>query len=81
MAVSNSIIRACLVYRFKLGTKALEACRKICAAFGESTVAERTDQKQFMKFASEYENLQDEPHSGKPSTINNDDVELVIEQD
>ena len=49
MAVSNAIIRACLLYEFKLGSKAAEACRKICTAFGEGAVAERTSQKWFKK--------------------------------
>ena len=52
MAVSDAIIRTCLLYEFKLGTKAAEACRKICAALGEGTIAERTDQKWFKKLLS-----------------------------
>nr|XP_032512985.1 histone-lysine N-methyltransferase SETMAR-like [Danaus plexippus plexippus] len=81
MAVSNAIIRACLLYKFKLGSKAAEACRKICIAFGESAVAERTSQKWFKKFVSGIKSLEDEPHSGVPSTIKNKDIKLPIKQD
>ncbi|XP_047139814.1 histone-lysine N-methyltransferase SETMAR-like [Hydra vulgaris] len=81
MAVSNAIIRACLLYEFKLGTKAAEACRKICAAFGEGTIAERMCQKWFKKFSSGNENLEDELRSERPSTVNNEEIKLAIEQD
>ncbi|KHJ88895.1 hypothetical protein OESDEN_11300, partial [Oesophagostomum dentatum] len=81
MAASNEIIRACLLCEFKLGTKAAEACRKICAAFGEGAIAERTGQKWLKKFSSGNENLEDEPRSGRPSTVNNEDIKLAIEQD
>ena len=51
ISVSNGIIRACLLYEFNLGTKAAEACRKICAAFEEGTTAERGGgQKWFKNF-------------------------------
>ena len=66
---------------FKLGTKAAEACHKICAAFGEGTIAERTGQKWFKKFSSGNENLEDEPRSGRPSIVNNEDIKLASEQD
>ena len=79
--MSNEIIRACLLYEFKLGTKAAEACRKICAAFGEGTIAERTGQKWFKKFPSGNRNLEGEPRSGRPSIVNNEDIKLAIEQD
>ena len=41
------IIRACLLYEFKLGTSASSASRKLCTAFGECAVSERTTQNWF----------------------------------
>ncbi|CAG9564726.1 unnamed protein product [Danaus chrysippus] len=78
MAVSNSIIRAGLLYDFTLGSKAAESCRKIGSAFGEGAVGERTNQKLFKKFASGNESLEHEPRSGRPSTLNNDDIKLAM---
>ena len=36
------IIRACLLYEFKLGTSASSTSRKLCSAFSEDAVSERT---------------------------------------
>ena len=46
------IIRACLLYEFKLGTSASSASHKLCTAFGEGEVSERTAQNWFQKFRS-----------------------------
>ena len=78
MAVSNAIIRACLLYEFK---QSWRTCRKVCAAFGEGTIAERTGQKWLKFFFSGNENLEDEPRSRRPSVVNNEDIKLAIEQD
>lgn len=79
MSVSNSIIRACLLYEFKLGTNATEASIKICTAFGEGTVTPRTAQRWFKKFTSGDESLEDEVRSGRPSTLDDDDLRTMIE--
>ena len=44
------IIHACLLYEFKLGTSASSASPKLCTAFGEGAVSERTAQNWFQKF-------------------------------
>ena len=52
------IIRACLLYEFKLGTSASSASRKLCTAFGEGAVSERTARNWFQKFCSGNETLE-----------------------
>ena len=52
------IIRACLLYEFKLGTS---ASRKLCTAFGEGAVSERTTQNWFQLFHPGNETLENEP--------------------
>ena len=42
MTDSKLIIHACLLYKFKLGTSASSASRKLCTVFGEGAVSERT---------------------------------------
>ena len=42
MTDKKLIIHACLLYEFKLGTSASYASHKLCTAFGEGAVSERT---------------------------------------
>jgi hypothetical protein len=48
--VSITVIRACLLCEYKLGTNATQAARKTRTAFGEVTGREHTAQKCFRKF-------------------------------
>ena len=69
MMDKKSIIRLCLLYEFKLGSKASKASQKINFAFGEDAVKERM----FQKFSSSDENLEDAPRSGRPVLLINDE--------
>jgi len=53
MGPPQSVIRACMLYEFKLGSNAAVAGRKICQAFGEGVVTTRTVQPWFTKTLSE----------------------------
>ena len=75
------IIRASLLYEFKLGTSASSASRKLCTAFGEGAVTERTARNRFQKFRAGNETLEDEPRAGRPISLNNDDLKAAIESD
>jgi [histone H3]-lysine36 N-dimethyltransferase SETMAR len=79
MSVPDSVIRACLLYEFKLGTNAAEASRKICTAFGEDAVTSRTAQRWFKKFALGDQSLEDNARSGRPSSLDIDELRTVIE--
>ena len=75
------IIRACLLYKFKLGTSALSASFKLCTAFGEGAVSEKTARNWFQKFRSGNEALEDEPPTGRPIFLNNSNLKAAIESD
>lgn len=79
MPIENSVIRACLLYEFKLGSKAAVACRKIRTAFGEDVISERTAQKWFKKFASGDEGIDDAPRSGRPTVIDDEELRVLVE--
>lgn len=81
MSVSNVVIRACLLYEFKLGTNAAEATRKICRAFGQNTVTERTAQNWYRTFRSGDMTLEDQPRSGRPSSLDEEQLKQAIEED
>ena len=75
------IIRACLLYEFKLGTSASSAFRKLCTAFGEGAVSERTAQNWFQKFRSGNETLEDELRAGRSISLHNGNLKAAIESD
>ena len=75
------IIRACLLYEFKLGTSASSAFRKLCTVFGEGAVSERTAGNWFQKFCSGNETLEDEPQAGQPISLNNGGLKAAVESD
>ena len=79
--MSTAVVRACLLYEFKLGTKAAEAARKICSAFGENTVSERTAQKWFQTFSTGDQTLEDKPRAGRPKTLDLEQLQGAIEKD
>ena len=78
MTERKLIIRACLLYEFKLGTS---ASGKLCTAFGEGAVSERTARNRFQKFRSGNETLEDEPRAGRPISLNNGDLKAAKESD
>ena len=77
------IIRACLLYEFKLGTGASSASRKLCTctAFGEGAVSEKTAQNWFQKFRSGNETLEDELRAGRPISLHNGNLKAAIDSD
>lgn len=81
MPATSKVIRACLLYEFKLGTKAAQAARNICKIFGENTVGDHTAQNWFKKFSSGDETLEDVPRSGRTSIINDEELEALINSD
>uniref|UniRef100_A0A1I7X881 HTH_48 domain-containing protein n=1 Tax=Heterorhabditis bacteriophora TaxID=37862 RepID=A0A1I7X881_HETBA len=58
---------------------ASEGCRKICVAFGEDEVKERTARKWFQKFPLGVESLEDAPRTGRPLSLSDEDSRTKIE--
>lgn len=77
--MSSQLIRACLLYEFKLANSAAEATRKICLAFGEDAVKERTARNWFQKFRTGDESLEDEPRTGRPLSLDIEALPTAIE--
>ena len=70
MSDRKLIIRACPLYEFQLGTSASSASCKLCKAFGEGAVSERTARNWFQKFRSGNATLEDEPRAGRSIPLN-----------
>ncbi|GFS38703.1 histone-lysine N-methyltransferase SETMAR [Trichonephila inaurata madagascariensis] len=50
--VSKELVQGCLLYDFKVGLSVAASSRRICQAFGDSAVNERTARHWFQKFRS-----------------------------
>ena len=73
--------RQCLLYDFLSGVTAAESSRRICAAFGQGSVCERTAQQWFHRFRSGNYSLEDEPRSGRPPVIDDEELQRAVEAD
>ena len=60
-------------YEVKLNQIAAETDRNINQAFGNDSLNERTDRRWFAKFRSGDFSLEDEPRSGRPTLIQDED--------
>ena len=69
MPYNLQVIRACLLYEYKLGSNAADTTRRVNIAFGEDAIKERTVRKWFQKFRSGDEMLEDAPRCGRPASI------------
>ena len=68
-----------MLYYFRKGKNAARTTSKICSVYGENAVAESTVRKWFAKFKANNFNLEDAPRSGRPSTIDDDQIMALIE--
>jgi len=57
----------------------LQAANKICAVYGEGAIAEKTVRKWFAKFKANDFNFDDQERPGKSSTIDEDQIKTLIE--
>ena len=65
------------IIEFKLGTSASYASHKLCTAFGEGAVSEKTARNWFQKFRTGNKTVEDEPRAGRPISLNNGDLKAA----
>ncbi|GFY47198.1 histone-lysine N-methyltransferase SETMAR [Trichonephila inaurata madagascariensis] len=68
MDISKELVRGCLLYDFKVGLSAAASSRRICQAFEDSAVNERTARHWFQKFRSGDLSLCDKTQTGRHRT-------------
>ena len=78
MVSQKVIIRSILLYHFKKGTKPADAYRDIISVFGDDSITRKSAYNWYARFDEGDMTCDDEPRSGRPQEINDDDLlELV----
>ena len=75
----STVKRPIFSLRIQIEQSAAETARKINQAFGNNIVNERNVRRWFAKFRSEDFCLEDEPRSGRPTVIQNEDLRTLVE--
>ena len=78
MIEENIHLRHCMMYDFQKGSNAVQARKNLCKMLGESVVTSRTCQRWFTKCRSDDFFLLNEPRSGRPSDVNDEDLRCMI---
>lgn len=79
--LSKEQIRTLLLYHFKSQHNATKAHDLICKAFGKTTVSRKTCYNFYKRFMDGDFSLQDEPRPGRDSTIDDEVLLQLIEDD
>ena len=81
MTDQKFVLRACLLYDFKMKKSSLESHRNFCEAFGANVLSERTCQEWFRRFREGDESLKDKLHGFRPIVLDNAALLEIIEED
>ncbi|GFY38874.1 histone-lysine N-methyltransferase SETMAR [Trichonephila inaurata madagascariensis] len=81
MDILKELDRGCLLYDFKVGLSAAASSRRICQAFGDSAVNERTARHWFQKFRMGDLSLCDKARSIRPQALDDEVLQAAIEKD
>ncbi|XP_066247087.1 histone-lysine N-methyltransferase SETMAR-like [Euwallacea similis] len=73
-------LRHLLLHYYHKGKNAVQATKKICAVCAKDTVSERTVREWFVKFRGGEFNLEDRQRSGRPSSVDDDQIKVLITQ-
>lgn len=74
-------IRHCLLLQFDKGRNASEAVRRICKVYPDATLSTSTAYEWFGKFSKGDRSLEDKQRSGRPSTIDDETLKLLVKTD
>ncbi|GFY79041.1 mariner Mos1 transposase [Trichonephila inaurata madagascariensis] len=81
MDVLKELVRGCLLYDFKVVLSVAASSHRVCQAFGDSAVNERTGRYWFQKFGSGDLSLCDKARTGRPQALDDEALQAAIEED
>ena len=77
--ITREHLRAYLLYEYRLGTSAAQTHRRLCTAFDQNIVSKTTVYDWFNSFMAGNETLEDEPRSGRPPELDDDELRGLVE--
>ncbi|VDP07267.1 unnamed protein product [Heligmosomoides polygyrus] len=80
MAELSAHIRHALLYEYESGHSAAEAYRNFCRVFGSKAPSVRSVYSWFERFRGGNRSLEDEPRSGRPTTISLGELRKLAEK-
>ena len=79
MTDQKFIVRACMLYEFRRGSKATVAAKNICEAFGKQAVSERVCQQWFSRFKNGDFDFNDKGRTGRPKQTEDDAIHALLD--
>ena len=70
--------RHILLYYFRKGKNARQACEKLRKVYGEHALQERQCQRWFQKFRDGDFDIHDAPRSGRPTEVDSDELKALV---
>ena len=81
METTRRDLRFLIFHEYRLGRRTSEALSNICCSMGQGVLTLRTIQTWFREFKQKRFDLQDRPRSGRPVSIDLDELKSLIEED
>ena len=79
MEPTKEHFRHILLYYFRKGKNAEQVAKKLCDLYVDNALKERQCRNWFITFRSGDFSLKDNPHLGRPSDVDDDDIKFLIE--
>lgn len=74
-------LRVLLLYEYRLGHSATEACANLCNAIDKDVISYETTRVWFARFKKGVYDMEDQPRSGRPVALNVDELTRLVEED
>ena len=79
LKIKKELLQYSMLYDFRAGLKAAESYRRLCKAFVPDVVSNQTVNNWFKHFKSVNYSIEDETRSGRPSELDNQALQQLVE--
>ena len=79
MTDQKFIVRACILFEFRRGSKATVAAKNICEAFRDKALSERVCHQWFSRFEDVNFDFNDKERTGRPKETEDDAIQALLD--